>query len=383
LFAYGIFKVLYAPHKAFKEISQNPKYIGPIIIMILFAVANVGSTYTVVSRTYVEETLPLARQLDEWTENATLWKSNGSPTVNYTDFIEGIIYGNRSIEFSAVNTTIYMQLDDIGPVNCSDSSGYKKLYLRIKWTSPSVPENATIYLYSTNSLGYFYYNLTRDISNATVNVWNNFTIELANQNWTDIGTSADWGNITGLGLEFTWPISSNITVLVDGLFFGGVFKPPVEDVVGYMINFSIFAFMQFVIRWIFLGGVIYIMTKAFKANTVWRVILILVGFALITMFIQAVINAAAFSTLPTIRYPCELVGGVEGESENAYNKILGETWLVNQIYGYVQIAVLIWTIALCTIAVRLTTEFSWTKSLLIAAVAYFAATFVEGFLVGV
>ncbi|MGQ9641564.1 MAG: Yip1 family protein [Candidatus Bathycorpusculaceae bacterium] len=382
MFAYGIFKVLYAPHKVFKEISQNPKYIGPIIIMILFAVANVGSTYTVVSKTYIEETLPMARQLDEWTENANLWKSNGSPTENYTDFIEGTIYGNKSIEFSAVNTTIRMLLDNIGPVNCSDPSGYKNLYLRIKWTSPSVPENATIHLYSTNPSEHSYYNLTRDISDATVNVWNNFTIELANQNWTDIGTGADWGNITGLELEFTWPTSSNITVLVDGLFFGGLFKPPVEDVVGYMVNFSIFAFMQFVIRWVFLGGVIYIMTKAFKANTVWRVILILVGFALITMFIQAVINAAAFSTLPTIRYPFELIGGVEGESENAYNKILEETWLVNQIYGYVQIAVLIWTIALCTIAVRLTAEFSWTKSLLIAAVAYFAATFVEGFLVG-
>jgi hypothetical protein len=385
LFAYGIFKVIYAPHKAFKEIAQNPKYFGPVLVMILFAAANVGSMCTLMSKTFVEDTLPTSKQLDEWTENAKLWTTSGrGPTENYTDYIQGSIYGNRSIEFSAINSNeISMQLHNIGPVNCSsDPSGYKNLYLRIKWISPDdIPENVTIYLYS-NPSDYFYYNLTENLSNFTVNVWNNLTIPLANQNWTEIGTAADWENITGLGLSIIWSESSNITVLVDGLFFGGVFKPAVENVVSYAVNFSVYTFMQFVVKWVLLGGIIYIMTRAFKANTVWRVILILVGFALITMFVQAVINAATFSTLSTIRYPFELIGGVEGESENAYNKILKETWLVNQIYGYVQIAVLIWTIVLCALAVHSTTEFSWTKSFLIAVVAYFATTFVEGFLVG-
>lgn len=384
MFAYGILKVIYAPHKAFKEIAQNPKYIGPILIMILFAAANVGSMYTLASKTLIEETLPTSKQLDEWTENATLWTTSGMTSENYTDYIQGSIYGNRSIEFSAINSNeISMQLDNIGPVNCSDPSGYKDLYLRIKWTSPDdSPENAIIYLYSISSSNYFYYNLTENLSGSTVNVWNNITIPLANQNWTRIGTAADWENITGLGLNFTWSESSNITVLVDGLFFGGVFKPMVDDVGGYVVYFSVFTFMQFVVKWVLLGGIIYIMTKAFQANTVWRVILILVGFALITMFVQAVINAATFLTLPTIRYPFEFIGGVEGESENAYNKILEETWLVNQIYGYVQIAVLIWTIALCAIAVHVITEFSWAKSFLIAAAAYFAVTFIESFLIG-
>jgi hypothetical protein len=31
-----VFRILYAPHKAFKEIIQNPKYVGPILVMILF-----------------------------------------------------------------------------------------------------------------------------------------------------------------------------------------------------------------------------------------------------------------------------------------------------------------------------------------------------------
>ena len=382
----NIFKVIYAPREAFKEIIQNPKYIGPILIMILFAAANIGYVYTIVSKTYVEQTLPTAEQLDKWTENSTLW--TGAPGVipkdNYDDYIEGAYYGNKSIEFSIVNTNqISMQLNDTGSINCSGSDGYKNLYLRVKWTSPEDnPENATIYLFSTTPSDYFYYNLTEEFSNSTSNVWNNLTIPLTTESWLTNSANANWGNITGLKLEFAWLKNSNITLLVDGLFFGGIFKSQAENATSYMLNFSIVSFMQFTIRWVFLGGLLYIMTKAFKAKTVWRPLLILVGFALITMFIQAIINVATFSTLPRLDYPLEFLGGVKGETENAYNKIMEKTLLVSQISGYIQIAIVIWTIALCAIATRLLTEFSWSKSFLVATVAYFVATLAQSFLLG-
>ncbi|MEM2912034.1 MAG: YIP1 family protein [Candidatus Bathyarchaeia archaeon] len=384
MFAYGIFKVIYAPHKAFKEIIQNPRYIGPILIMILFIGANAASTYTLLTKTYVEETLPTSK--DEWTENSALWRTlNGAlATENFTDHINGNIYGNRSIEFSIKNSTkISMQLDDIGSINCSSPDGYTKIYLRIKWTSPNVsPKNISLYLYSTTSSNYFYYNLTEKFSNLTANIWNNLTVPFTDEKWLRSGT-ADWSNITGLKLELAWLEKSNITVLMDGLFFGGIFKSPAENLAAYITNFSVLGFMQFVLRWVLLGGIIFIMTKVFKANTFWRVTLILIGFALITMFIQALINTAAFSTLPTLKYPFEYIGGVKGESETAYNKIIEEAWFVNQIYSYVQAAIILWTIALCGIAIRFSTEFSWAKSLLIATVAYFAATTAESFLIGI
>ena len=380
----NIFKVIYAPQKAFKEIIQNPKYIGPILIMILFAAANIGYVYTIVSKTYVEQTLPTAEQLDRWTENSTLW--TGAPGVisrnNYSDYIEGAYYGNKSMEFSIVNSNqIWMQLNDMGSINCSGPDGYNKLYLRIKWTSPEVnPENATIYLFST-TLDYFYYNLTEKFHSSARNIWNNLTIQLESPIWNN-SANANWGNITGLKLEFAWLKNSNITLLVDGLFFGGIFKSQAENATSYMLNYSIVSFMQFTIRWVFLGGLLYIMTKAFKAKTVWRPLLILVGFALITMFVQAVINVAAFSTLPTLYYPLEFLGGVKGETENAYNKIMEKTFLVSQISGYIQIAIIFWTIALCAIATRLLTEFSWSKSFLVATVAYFVTTLAQSFLLG-
>ena len=382
----NIFKVIYAPRKAFNEIAQNPKYIGPILIMILFTVANLGYFYTIVSKTYVEQTLPTAEQRDMWTENSTLWTGASGVTVkdNFVDYINGTYYGNRSIEFSIVNSTqIWMQLNDTGSINCSGPDGYKNLYLRIKWTSPEVnPENATIYLFSTTPSDYFYYNLTEKFHNSTKNVWNNLTIPLDSPLWNN-SANANWGNITGLKSEFGWLNNSNITLLVDGLFFGGIFKSPVENVTNYMINYSIVSVMQFIIKWVFLGGLLYIMTKAFKAKTVWRPLLILAGFALITMFVQAIINAATFSTLPTLYYRLELLGGVKGESENAYNEISNNTWLVSQISGYIQIATHFWTIALCAIATRLLAEFSWSKSVLIATVAYFVAIMAQSFLLGI
>jgi len=382
----NIFKVIYAPQKAFKEIIQNPKYIGPILIMILFAAANMGYFYTIVSKTYVEQTLPTAEQLDKWTENATLWTKPLGVDVkdNFVDYINGTYYGNRSIKFSIVNSTqISMQLNDIGPINCSGQDGYKNLHLRIKRTSPDdPPKNATIYLLSATSSDYFYYNLTERFSNSTNKVWNNLTIPLAPKSWLNNSADANWGNVTGLKLEFAWLNNSNITLLVDGLFFGGIFKSQAENATSYMLNFSIVSFMQFTIRWVFLGGLLYIMTKAFKAKTVWRPLLILVGFALITMFVQAVINVAAFSTLPRLDYPLEFLGGVKGETENAYNKIMEKTLLVSQISGYIQIAIIFWTIALCAIATRLLTEFSWSKSFLVATVAYFVTTLAQSFLLG-
>lgn len=381
----NIFKVIYSPFEAFKEISQNPRYIGPIIIMILFTAANIGVTYNIISKTYIEQTLPTAELLDEWTENSTLWTGpEVDITENNIDYINGTYYGNRSIQFSiADNKQISMQLNDTGSINCSGPNGYKNLYLRMKWTSPQdTPENATIYLFSATPSDYFYYNLTEKTSDATFNVWNNLTVPLDAEKWLNNGTYADWGNITGLRLDFAWSNDVNITLLVDGSFFGGVFKSPAENFTGYLFNFSIISVMQFIIKWVFLSGILYIMTKAFKAQTVWKTSLILVGFALITMFIQAVINTAAFSTLPTIRYPLEIIGGVQGESEAAYSKILEETWLVSQISSYVQIGIYVWTIALCAIATRLLAEFSWSKSFLVAAVAFFASLMIETFVLG-
>ena len=377
-----ILKVLYSPRKAFNEIVQNPKYFGPLLIIILVIAANVGFTYVAISKTSVEQILPNGSNLDEWTENSTLWTSNAGISES-GDCINGSLYGNRSIAFSTTdNSQVWAQLEDIGSVNCSSPDGLNELSFRIKWTSPSArPENVTIYLFSTNSSDYFYNSLTENVS--TYGIWNNMTAQLVSGGWSSNSLNADWSKITGLKLQFKWLENSNITLLIDGLFFHGTFKSLLESAGNsYLINYSILSAMQFVITWVFLSMLIYIMAKGFGGKLVWKPLLVVVGFILVTLFIQAVVNAVAYSTLPTISYPFQLIGGVNGEGENAYNTIADQTWLVSEISRFTQIAVHIWIIALCSIAVHMLAAFSWTKSILVGAVAYVVTLLAEGFLLG-
>ncbi|MEM3577356.1 MAG: Yip1 family protein [Candidatus Bathyarchaeia archaeon] len=394
VFAYDIFKVIYAPQKAFREIAQNPRYIGPILIMILFIAGNMAFIYTLMSKTYVEQTLPSGsfEKKDEWTENATLWMTTLMPgvnvTENYADYVNStpgivpmyftIYYGNKSIQFSInESATIWMQLDNIGPIDCSES-GYNSTSMRIKSLNPNEnPENATIHLYSTTT-DYFSYNFTSQL-NFTSADWNNLTIPLRTQKWQDSG-NANWSSINSLKLEFTWSAPKNITLLVDGLFFHGAFSSPSAYISEYLFTYSTTSFMQFTINWVVLGGLIYIMSKAFRGKTVWKTSLVMAGFALITLFVQSLIYFVIFSSSPVMYYNFELLGKVAGESEKAYENLVAGTWVFSTIYQYTSIAISIWTIVLCAVAARVANEFSWSKSALIAVVAYYATTIIMSFL---
>jgi len=323
--------------------------------------------------------------LDVWTENSTFWTSNAVVTES-SDAINGSIYGNASIAFSIQNSSqVLMQLNGIGTVDCSVPNGYNLTSFRVKWTDPvTKPENVTIQMFSANSSSdYFDDNLTDTFSNSTYNVWNNLTVPLAPAGWSSAGSSPNWSNITGLQLSFTWAESSNVTVLIDGLFFHGPFKTLLETGgASYLLNEGVFAVMQFAVTWIVFSGLIYILVRALGSKLVWKPLLIAVGFVLITMFVGALINAIAYSTLPVIRFPFDLVGGVQGEGNAALNTISDQTWLVIDISRIAQILVWAWTAALAAIAVRLMTEFSWAKSIMVGIVAYVVTIFIGSILVG-
>ena len=384
MFATDILKVIYAPHKAFKGIIQNPKYFGPTLIVILFIAASMGSTYAAISRTCIEKTLPDGKLLDEWTENRTLWTSNAGITES-NDGMNGSYYGNKSIAFSITNNTeVWAQLKDIGRVNCSGPDGYSKLSFRIKWTNPEVkPANATIQLLSTISSEYFSYNLTGALPNFTYNVWNNLTLPLISDGWSNSSSAASWDNITGLKLDFAWVDSSNITLVVDGVFFRGNFNSLLESAAtAFLVNYAFMAFTQILLVWVILTGLIYLMGRGLGGSVLWKPVLIVIGFTMVPMVIQSLVNTAAYLSSPTVHYPLELIGGVSGESDIAFNAILEQTWLTSQIMRYTQVAVYVWTIALCSLAVRVLTGFGWAKSFLIGAAAYLITLLAGSFLLG-
>lgn len=375
MFIEDVLKVIYAPHKAFKQIVQNPKFIGPIFIMILFIVASFGPFYIYASRAYVESTSPSIGQNDVWTENRTLWKSDiSSVTIseNSNDYINGTLHGNKSVQFSIVNSSkISMQIDNLGSVNCSGEGGFKSLFLRIKQTSPDTnPENVTIYLFS-NSSSYFHRSLTQNFSVQTINHWNNLTIPLNTAVWSASNASANWENITGLKLEFSWLSNYTITLLFDDMFYRGVFKSPLEGMsIDFLSANIIFGVLQYSISWLLPTVLVFIMGKALGAKIVWKTVLIVVGFTLIVLFVQALINTAAYSTLPTLHYRAESYSGLQAEREAAYNEVLAKADLAIQITTYAQIAILIWQVVLLIFAVHSSTEFTLSKSVLVAAVTY-------------
>jgi len=340
--------------------------------MILFVAANTGFLYLRASKTYYEQTLP--KDIDEWTESKSFWDSNA--TINESsDSLNIGYYGNKSIDFSIINNKqIRMEINFSESIVCSGVDGYKNMTFWIKTIYPNTTElmNATIYLF-TNQTNYFSHELPEESFPSNETLWNKSTIPLGPENkWNETG-APDWSNITSLKFEFLWSENANMTIRLDGLFFRGVFKSAME-IVGvstYPIYTLFSSTMQFIVTWVFIGGLTFLLARGLGAKIIWKASLIVIGFALITSFIQAFINAATVATWPTLNVPLEFLGGTEAESLIAQNQLFDKIMLSSQINEYAQIAILIWTVALCTIAVRLLTEFSWNKSALVAVAAYF------------
>ena len=86
-------QVVYAPVKVFKKIIENPKYLGAIIILILFIGVQIGYEYVQFSKTYTENTSPTVDNLPTFI-NATNWQSSSNVALsnNYNDFFNYSIY---------------------------------------------------------------------------------------------------------------------------------------------------------------------------------------------------------------------------------------------------------------------------------------------------
>jgi hypothetical protein len=379
----NVLEVIYAPHKAFKKIAEKPNYVGPAIIILILVLANIGFAYVAMSKTNLEITAPNGLNQDEWTQNSTLWASNALVSES-NDSITGTYYGNASIAFTITNSTqIWLWLNNIGPVNCSSQGGFNQISFRLKQLSPQDdPQNASIYLFSANTSDYFYYDLTQHVSNSTVNTWNNLTLPVVS-GWSANGTNADWSQITGLKLEFDWTSNSNTTMLVDGLFFHGIFHSWLDQAgSGYMLSYTSTSVMQFIITWVAFSGLLFLVGRTLGGKMVWKLLLVAVGFILITLVVQALINVASYETLPQLNYPFSVIGGVSGEGKAAYDLILEQTAQVRMITSVAQIAIWVWTIALGALVLRFTAQLAWVKSILASVVAYIVTIFISSFLFG-
>lgn len=378
MFVADILKVLYAPHKVFKTITQNPKYWGPLLIFVLFIALQSAFYYSFYSKTYYEQTTPAISNLGEWTESATLWTNYSGVVVssNYLDFMNSSFYGNSSLQFDASNAnSISIEIPRFSDVNCTPSA-FTALSMRIKQADPQVaPIGATLTLYSLGTADTFKYDLTNDLSNTSViGTWNNITIPVGgdNSDWQTNGNPT-WQNITGLKLDLNFPsAASKISLRVAGLFFRGSFQSPVKtDFGGFVIYALQLVVTQFLFQWLLFTGIMFIVIKGLKGTIVWKPLFIAVGFALTITLIQSIINSASLTTLPAINYPVEVLTGLPVESTVLANAISMNATTYTLIASVIQLITYVWIVALGSLIVRaLEPEFTWLKCIATSAVGF-------------
>ena len=327
-----IVEVLYAPRKVFKRVVANPKYLGAIIIFLLFIGLQVGYAFGQFSKIELEQTQPVSGLIQTFT-NATSWATapNVNLTNNFADYYNNTVFianllrpptdplayyplfGNFSLQMDAANTnTLSAALVDTDNVDCSEN-GFQNLTLNIKLVQPiTVPKNATLTLYSLSDSNYYTYDLTSDLAGASaVNQWGNLTIPVGPnaKGWSETGNPL-WGNITSLSLQLDYPDSQNITVRIGALFFRGLYLTPLEyNSVGLLVQFLQVYSLQFLFTWIVLSGLIYLFCRALKSTVLWKPLFIGLGIAMMVMVIRAAIGVIATATMPTVYYPFDVSFG--------------------------------------------------------------------------
>jgi hypothetical protein len=428
-----ITQVIYAPKKAFKSIASNPKYLGALIILLLFVGIQIGYEYVQFSKTYTEQTSPviyfngptLVNELPNFI-NAANWTcstnvnltNNANDPFNYSVYLAGFgvpptlpegyysLFGNSSLQLEATNTdSVLAALGDTNNVDCS-ASGFQNLSLTIKQVSPqTVPLAATVTLYSLGDTDYYTHDLTSQLSNqSTLNQWNNLTITVGpnSQGWTESGNPI-WSNITSLVLNFNYPAGSNVTIRIGALYFHGLYLTPVSyGSLGLVIQFLQVFPLQFIFGWFVFTALIYVFCRALKNPVLWKPLFIMLGFAMMVMVVRAVVNLAGALVLPNVYYPFDLSMGVRfdpfatlyfppeaahaltASSMAISTNIESATSIFRGLVTVMAFASYIWLAALGTLVIgELKPEFSFVKRLVFSAVSIAITVLVLLFLVGI
>ncbi len=411
-------QVIYAPKKAFKKIVSNPKYLGAIIVLILFMAFQFGYQYMQFDKTNVELTSPQAGLFQTYT-NASSGNWQSSPAVlltnnndyfNYTLYVSGYgfipdIYGNSSLQLAAQNTqNLSAAIGNAFNIDCA-ANGFHNLTMILKQAQPQnvTPQTATVTLYSLGDTAYYTHDLTSYVSNqALIGQWNNITIPIGPtaQGWTETGNPT-WNNITSLKLDFTYPSAQNVTIRISALYFGGQYVSLAQNGGLAVIASILQAFsLQFLVSWLLMTGVLYLILRGLKSPATWKPIFVAVGCALIVMAIRAAINLIATLMLPAVYYPFDLwtglgftpygvltypaqaVGILSMEAQTAFTTMQAATATFNAIALATFAAAYIWIGALATLILgEVKPDYSMPKRAAIAAVAIGVTIIVLVFLV--
>ena len=362
-----VFEVLYSPVNAFRKIIEKPDFKGVLLVLVLVISSMIVSQYIVASKLLLENRTP---ENDDWTESLTNqhnWVSNGALSIDETDYRMGNTDGNGSITSSVLDeTSIWLKITDIGPLNISEETGYTELFFWIKWTHEEglSPSSGTLKLFSSSEDSYFESDITGLLkSNGE---WTNATLNVGpDQGWTS-NNSPDWQSITGIEFILDWSSSANLTMKIDGLYFRKFSSPLITgEFSGLIIPIILQVVMNFAMDWILWAGILIIVAKLFQEDLGrWNVFFVIIGYSFIATVVYTLVNAVSLSTLPMLNVPLDA---------DALNALLDASWrplLAYQLSLYIPVIGEVWIAALGAVVVRLMKEMTWSKAATISAVAF-------------
>jgi len=360
-----IFEVLYSPVKGFKKIIEKPDFKAVILVLALVIASMVISQYVVASKLNLETRTP---ENDDWTETLTNqhnWTSNGVLLLDATDYMIGNTDGNHSISSSVTAETVWLKLTDIGSINCSEDDE-TELFFWIKWINEGElsPTNGSLKLFSGSEDSYFEADIASLMGSS--GEWANATLNVgSNQGWTS-NNSPDWQSITGIEFKLDWSSSANLTLKIDGLFFRKfVSLVATGEFNALLPSIIIQAVLSVSMDLLIWSAILLIVAKVFQEELgAWAKLVVVVGYSYITAVVYTLVSAAFISTFPPI---------------NAYldaailQNVLNELWVplaAYQVYLYLPLVGSVWLALLASVIVRLLTQTTWRKALLIGAVAF-------------
>jgi hypothetical protein len=392
-----VFGVIYAPHKTFKRIAQNPKYLAIAVIILLFVSLQTTYYYSYYSKVKYEQTVPPLLELNAFTAPSTTaldsifppqvnkpWTTpqGASITINDDDYISQNFYGNNSLQFILYNgNRLSATLEQFGYLANCDRDGFTSLSMSIKQGSKeaALPTKGIVTLYTENGTSnYFILDITSMLKNSNYDEWTNLTIPVGNPSaeWQSTGTP-NWSEVTGLQLDLTYPESSNINILLQGIFFRGQYLTQVNTLgTGSFLGYAAYSIViQIAFQWLILTAIAYILFKCFKATgIIWRPLFIVMGFTLMALVIVAAIGILSTLTLQTVSYPYDFppynalvypedfVSGVSPASQIAYESIITATNTYTTITTAINILMYVLHATIITFAVKAISGISYIKN---------------------
>jgi len=387
-----ILGVIYAPHKTFKRIADNPKYLAVAIIILLFVSLQSIYYYNYYSKVNYEQTVPPVNQLSAFTSSGANSSLTYNPQVvnqwvvnqlavmseNYQDYVNQTFYERNSLQFVLPNSnSLSVSLEQFEYTADCSSDGFTSLNMHIKQVTPNVaPKSGIITLYTANGTSDYF---TRDITSMLVNnlgSWNNLTIPVGSAAEWQVTGSPDWAEVTGLKLSITYPSTSEINILLQGIFFRGQYLTQ-TDVLGsgMFVSIAVYSiFMQAAFQWIILSIVAYLLLKILKANNVvWKPIIVTIGYTLMSIVIVSILLILSSFILPAINCPYDLpystlayskdiINSASPASQVAHESIVAATATFSSLTTAINIFTYVLQIIFVTFAVKAISGCTYIKN---------------------